>query len=225
MSTETAGAVAGTDGHACWTKIGVRGDRSCERLAEHMHCRNCAVYASAAAGLLDRPLPGGYLAENTPHFARPKNTDERRDQSIVIFRLGAEWLALPTEVITEIAPLRVIHSLPHRRDGLVRGLVNVRGELLVCVALAQLLGVESAAAGTVNQSRLLVAQHEGGRVAWPADEVHGVHRFRTSELQEAPAAVARVAAAYTRAVLMWRERAVGCLEEAKLFAVVNRSLA
>ena len=49
---------------------------------------------------------------------------------------------MPTSVIAEVAERRVIHSLPHRRTGIVLGVVNVRGELLVCVSLAQLLGVE-----------------------------------------------------------------------------------
>ncbi len=33
----------------CWNRIGVRGDRSCPKLAEHIHCRNCPVHAAAAS--------------------------------------------------------------------------------------------------------------------------------------------------------------------------------
>ena len=29
----------------CWNRIGVHGNKSCPLLAEHVHCRNCAVYA------------------------------------------------------------------------------------------------------------------------------------------------------------------------------------
>ena len=29
----------------CWNRIGVHGDKSCPLLDEHVHCRNCAVYA------------------------------------------------------------------------------------------------------------------------------------------------------------------------------------
>src|SRR2546422_1979826 len=39
--------------------------------------------------------------------------------------------------IAEVAERRVIHSLPHRRTGIVLGVVNVRGELLVCVSLGR----------------------------------------------------------------------------------------
>ena len=38
----------------CWNRIGVYGDKSCERLREHVHCRNCEVHAAAAVRLLER---------------------------------------------------------------------------------------------------------------------------------------------------------------------------
>ena len=41
----------------CWNRIGIRGDKSCERLPEHVHCRNCPVYAAAAKRILDRLPP------------------------------------------------------------------------------------------------------------------------------------------------------------------------
>jgi len=44
----------------CWNEIGVRGDRSCPRLKEHGHCRNCPVFSSAAAVRLDAQLPTDY---------------------------------------------------------------------------------------------------------------------------------------------------------------------
>ncbi len=48
----------------CWNRIGVRGDKTCERLAEHVHCRNCPVHAAAANRLLDRlALPAGPMRD------------------------------------------------------------------------------------------------------------------------------------------------------------------
>ena len=38
---------------ACWQRIGVQGDRSCERLVQHVHCHNCERHAEAAVLLLD----------------------------------------------------------------------------------------------------------------------------------------------------------------------------
>ncbi|WYX25703.1 hypothetical protein WJ969_08370 [Achromobacter xylosoxidans] len=41
----------------CWNRIGIRGDKRCERLAGYVHCRNCPVYADAAKRILDRLPP------------------------------------------------------------------------------------------------------------------------------------------------------------------------
>ena len=91
----------------------------------------------------------------------------------------------------EVANLLPIHSLPHRQNGVVLGLANVRGELLVCVSLGQVVGVEpSAAASRERRSaayqRLLVIRRDGVRVVCPVDEVHGIHRFHPRELKDVP---------------------------------------
>lgn len=213
----------------CWNRIGVRGDRSCPELAEHVHCRNCPVYAGAAHRLLDAPAPAGYLEEWTGLFAQEKDEGARHERAAVIFRLAREWLALPAGLFREVAPLRPVHSLPHRRDGIVSGVVNVRGELLVCVALDRLLGVDAAGEGEAAargvHPRLLVIGRKGERVVFRADEVHGIHRYDPSVLLPVPASLARASAGFTTAMLPWRERTVGCLDEQRLWQTLNRSLA
>ena len=214
----------------CWNRIGVQGDHSCPELERHVHCRNCPVHARAARTLLDRAPPVDYLADWTRHVARAPVVEEADTLSVLIFRIGAEWLALPTSVLEEVAEQRPIHSLPHRRNRLVRGVVNVRGELLVCVALGELLGTDSAGpsvrkgTGVVHE-RLLVVSREGSRLACPADEVHGVERFPRAAVRAVPATVGQAPRAYTTGVLQWRDRAVGHLDDERLFSALNRSLA
>ena len=114
----------------CWNRIGVRGDGSCPELEQYAHCRNCPVYSAAALTLLDRELPAGYAGRMDRPFRRTQEARRSRIlHSAIIFRIGAEWFALPTLALDEVAELRTIHSLPHRRSGVVLGLVNVRGEL------------------------------------------------------------------------------------------------
>ena len=109
----------------CWNRIGVRGDRSCPELVEHVHCRNCPIYSAGAADLLDAEVPAGHLAERTSHFAEPARGDSGEMRSVVIFRVAAEWLALPTALVVEVANLLPIHSLPHRSNGAVLGVTSV----------------------------------------------------------------------------------------------------
>ncbi|MGH8519144.1 MAG: chemotaxis protein CheW, partial [Panacagrimonas sp.] len=68
----------------CWNRIGVSGDRSCGRLQQHVHCRNCPVYSDAAARFLDRDIAPDQLAEWTRQVGRPAPTRERDTQSMVI---------------------------------------------------------------------------------------------------------------------------------------------
>jgi chemotaxis-related protein WspD len=215
----------------CWRQIGVRGDRTCPELAAHLHCRNCPTFARTARQLLDRPLPPGYREEWTRFFAGEElaTAGQGERETVLIFRIGEEWLALPVGVCVEIAEPRPVRSLPHRRSAAMRGIVNVRGELLVCLSLAELLGV-GAAGSSRSEGRLAVFRRlvviggEGGRVAFEADEVHGLHGYDPGELGPVPATIGRSAATAVTAMLRWSGRAVGCLDARTLLDLVDRSI-
>jgi chemotaxis-related protein WspD len=213
----------------CWNRIGVRGDGSCPELTQYVHCHNCPVYAAGAADLLDADAPASYFADRTTHFAEPAHTEEGERRSVVIFRVASEWLALPTSVVVEVANLLPIHSLPHRRNGVVLGLASVRGELLVCVSLGQVVGAEPLAAArregrSAAHQRLLVIRRESVRVVCPVDEVHGIHRFHPRELKGVPTTVAKSTVAYSTALLPWQGHSVGTLDDQLLFYTLKRSL-
>lgn len=213
----------------CWNKIGVRGDSSCPKLGVAIHCRNCRVYSTAAVDLLDTELPSEYGAHEALEIAREKTLTEIDTQSVLIFRIGGEWLALATMVLQEITSLRPIHSIPHRRDGVLLGLANIRGELLACFSLEKVLRLTEATEvkplNTRVSGRLLVIQREGQRAVCPADEVHGIVRFHPRDLTPVPAIIAKAAASYTRSLLSWADRSVGLLDDELLFYTVNRNLA
>ncbi len=67
MSQSAALNVTCADAQAiddCWNRIGIHGDKTCPLLADHIHCRNCAVYSAAATRLLDR-----YTLQQEDHHA------------------------------------------------------------------------------------------------------------------------------------------------------------
>jgi chemotaxis-related protein WspD len=178
--------------------------------------------------LLDRPLLPQYRNEWTEHFARPKQLTAPATASALVFRIGEEWLALGTQAFQEVAERRPVHSLPHRQRGIVLGLVNIRGELLICVSLGRLLGLESAPWSQTERrtyDRLLVTGWDGNRLVFPAEEVCGIHRFQMSELKEPPATLVKSSFSYTRGLLSWAGRTVGLLDAERLFSSLNRSLA
>lgn len=214
---------------ACWNRIGVRGDQSCPELAEHIHCRNCPVFARAARTLLDRPLPAGYVADWSSHFGEAKAPGNRETRSAVVFRLGAEWFALPTELFDEISETRRIHALPHRRNPVILGLVNVRGELIICVSLHALLGLAETATGGAERGgkarpRLVVIRHGSGPIAFRVDEVQPTFRFDENALRSVPTTIVKAGSNYTKGLLAWGEQSVGYLDAERIVQAVNQGL-
>jgi chemotaxis-related protein WspD len=227
-TAQSAPPTAGRSVSDCWNKIGVGGDSSCPELSKHTHCRNCPVYSAAGAELLNRQLPENYRRDWTEHFSNQKKRVVPGSLSAVIFRIGPKWFALATSAFQEVAEYRAIHTLPHRQDGLVLGLVNFRGELLVSVSLSRLLGMERESIREKpckTYDRLVIAEWQGSLITFPVHDVYGVHRFNREELQELPAGTAMSIPTFARGMLDWRGNRVTCLDEESLFSSLNRSLA
>jgi chemotaxis-related protein WspD len=216
----------------CWNRIGVWSPEgaSCENLQRVSHCRNCERYTAAGRRILDRPLPKGYQEEWSRIYARQKTRQGRQTHSVVIFRLGDDWLSLPSHLVREITMMKPIHSLPHRGRGLLRGLVNIRGELRICVSLGNLLGLQqgeitSRDLGYDVFARMIFIDRDGEQFVFPVTEVQGTQRFDANELHSVPTTLGKAKATYTRHILKWKERNVACLDEELLLYTLKKELA
>ncbi|OJT48769.1 chemotaxis protein CheW [Pseudomonas atacamensis] len=207
----------------CWNRIGIHGDKSCPLLEEHIHCRNCSVYSAAATRLLDRYS----LQQDQREAVVSKVEIDVKTRSLLMFRLGEEWLGLATRTLVEVAPLQAIHSLPHQRSRALLGVANVRGALVACLSLVELLdldgGVAPVSGGRVMPRMLIIAAH-GGPVVVPVDEVDGIHAIDERILDAASQSGAQASAKYTRGVLQYRGRSLRWLDEEQLLSAVTRSL-
>jgi chemotaxis-related protein WspD len=229
----------------CWNRIGTRGDGSCPKLAEHSRCLNCPVFEDAAARLLDRPVGDmelGQSAASVPNalsrepasaalnepVAVETSANSGATQSALVFRIAEEWLGLPTAALRQVDDIRPIHSLPHRRNRVVLGLVNIRGALTGAATLGELLHLDRTVSGKYESSngyaRMLVAAHRGEPVAFPVDEVEGVVRFPANSLLPVPTTLAHASASHARGVLAWRDRTIGLLDTDRVFESLARSL-
>ncbi|MGX9866157.1 chemotaxis protein CheW [Pseudomonas moraviensis] len=207
----------------CWNRIGIHGDKSCPLLEEHIHCRNCSVYSAAATRLLDRYS----LQQDQRDAVVSKVETDVKTRSLLMFRLGEEWLGLATRSLVEVAPLQAIHSLPHQRSRALLGVANVRGALVACLSLVELLDLDDSVApvggGRVMPRMLIIAAH-GGPVVVPVDEVDGIHAIDERILDAASQSGAQTSARYTRGVLQYRGRSLRWLDEEQLLSAVTRSL-
>lgn len=220
----------------CWNRIGIHGDRSCPELKQVVHCHNCPVFAAAGRRFLDAPSPPGYREEWTERLAAPLEEEADDRQSVLVFRLADEWLALPVSVLIEVTPSRPLHRVPFR-SGLLAGLVNIRGELGLCIHLDKLLGIDRPGSGsngaapgtlrrrnTTGQGQLLVAARGDERWVFAVDAVDQVGRLPRRELGPVPPTVGRAAAHLTSGVFSWAGHAVGLLDPDRLFEALRTKL-
>lgn len=220
-------------GH-CWNKIGVTGDRTCPELESVVHCRNCPAFAAAARTFFDRMAPDGYLAEWSKWLAgsiernlgdeeKGQGANEARSQerkvSVLIFRLGPEWLAFRTQSVAEVTIPRPVHRIPHRSNEILRGVVNLQGQVELCVSLHGLLGVTAPAA----PARLIVLRDCERMESWAfaADEVLGVHHVARDRWRSVPSTLVNPTVGFSQAVLSWQERCVGVLDEQRVFTALR----
>ncbi len=207
----------------CWNRIGIRGDRSCPELVEYTHCNNCPVFATAGRRFLDSPSPPGYLDEWTTRLAAHEDTREGDESSVLVFRIGDEWFGLPVAVLVEVTRIQVIHRIPHR-GGLLAGMVNIRGELHLCVRLDLLLGVAATEKSDPELRRLVVIRRDSDCWAFTADEVDQVHRLLLPDLSGSAPTLARAQTKFTRGVFPHGKRSVGLLDEPRLFQSLQEQL-
>ncbi len=211
----------------CWNQIGVWGDGTCPELRAAVHCHNCPIFAAAGRRFLDAASPPGYSEEWAERLAAPQDETKGDVETILVFRIREEWLALPVRVLVEVIAVRTVMRVPHRA-GLLAGLVNIRGELQLCVRMDQLLGINSptkeVSSAPRSTPRLLVIRRDGEEWVFPVDEVDQVRRFPTRELGRAPATLERAAAKMTRGVFTAPGRSIGYLNDAVLFQSLRTKL-
>ena len=226
-NTQSAPAV-----EQCWKTIGVMGDGSCEKLTISVHCRNCPVFMEAGQQLFEREPPADYVQQQTALLSEEVAEETVGSEAMIVFRIEEEWLALDVDAVVEVAEPRPVHRVPHRTDRLLMGIVNIRGELQLCVSLRVLLRIDAgerpSEGGLLETSnslcRLLVCERNGQRWAFAVDEVAGVQRVAVDRLGNVPSTIAKSVKRLAKAVFRWEEKSVGRLDVDRIFASLEESI-
>ncbi|MCX5806503.1 MAG: chemotaxis protein CheW [Proteobacteria bacterium] len=212
----------------CWKQIGVFGDFSCPKLVDIVHCRNCDEYNKTGRTLFDREVSEEFLEEWTKNLTGIKETEALDTISVIIMRIKNEWLALKTIFLQETTNLRVLHHVPFKTNNVFKGIVNINGELLLCISLADLLEYtleeEKGEDNTAVYKRMVVINKDGERYVFPVDEVLGIYRIPSSDLKEPPVTLSKSPMTLVEGIFNLNEKKVGLLGEDKLIHALKRSL-
>jgi len=214
----------------CWNTIGIWGDElpRCPELSKLTHCYNCPVYSDAGRRLLDRPIDNEYINEWTDNLSQPRASTNHNLKSALVFRLGNEWFALPSKIVREITQCDKHHSLPHRKNQVLRGLVNVRGDLLLCVSLGYLFNLNKKEINSESQitihERYIVMSDDGNLYAFPVSEVKDTLKYDTENLQKTPSTIDDGASNYIDGIIEYHDLHIGLLDTELIFSSLNRNI-
>lgn len=213
----------------CWNKIGVWGKEKprCPELDKLIHCNNCPVYAEAGRTLLGRSADKGYLEQWLGNLSNPRDDSLNNLSSALSFRLGDEWFALPCNVIKEITHCSKHHSLPHRKNPVLRGMVNVRGELLLCFSLGYLFKLHKSEKETANNhihERYIVISDEQESYTFPVSEVRHIIKYNPDDMDKPPSTIDQASQSYIRGIIRQQDTNIGLLDENLLLAALHRNI-
>ena len=214
----------------CWNTIGVwrSGETKCEKLNDVIHCYNCEVYSNTGRSLLNRTTPEGYDDEWADVLASEKSAKSMNTISAVMFRLGAEWLSLPVNMINEITLLRNIYDIPHNQNKKIRGMVNIRGELIICMSLGYLLGVEKPEDDLIDEerpiNRLIMIRESNGHIVFPVSEIDGIIHYDPEKLSSAPDTVKNSKLNFIHGVTSVNNKTIGCIDHTTLLESIASTL-
>ena len=214
----------------CWNKIGVWGTEKprCPELDALIHCSNCPVYSDAGRNLLNREAEADYINEWTSNLNNPRIDTQANFKSVLVFRIGDEWFALPSSVIKEITYCSKHHSLPHRKNPVLRGLVNVRGELLLCVSLGYLFRLNKSdqvqEANRAIHERYIVISDGDEQYTFPVSEVRDILRYDPQNLEKNPSTVNDDTSNYVRGIIKYKQTNIGILDSDLVFTALHRNI-
>lgn len=183
-----------------------------------------------ASGLFSRAPDQKYLDEWTTSLKQGSMSDGEKVKtlSVVVFRLGQEWLALPTIFFKEVTSRRPVHIIPHRTNKILRGIINLNGELKLFVALDQLLEIDRTASLLPNISyqkdRMIAIKRDDDLWVFAVDEIDGIYSWEFSHIEDVPSTIKKSTPAFIKGIFRMNDKSVGLLDEELLFLALKRSI-
>lgn len=214
----------------CWNKIGVwgNGEEKCPELEKLIHCNNCPVYSESGRKILDRKIEADYINEWADIISEPRQKTDTQQISVLVFRVGDEWFALPNKVVKEITHCSNHHSLPHRKNDVLRGLVNIRGELLLCVSLGYLFELKKAEKDEDRQQhiheRYIVIEDNNDNFVFPVSEVKNILRYNPDNLKPAPSTMQEISQQHIIGLIDYHNHHIGILDSERVFDSLRKNI-
>lgn len=135
---------------------------------------------------------------------------------LVVFSLGREEFAVEVTQVREIMRMEEITRMP-KTPAYVEGIINLRGQIIAVIGLANRLNLESAERG--DETRIIVVEAGEVKVGMIVDSVSEVLRISTEAVETSPTLVTDISSAYLQGVVKQDNRLIILLDLTKVLSV------
>jgi purine-binding chemotaxis protein CheW len=142
----------------------------------------------------------------------PAAQDDGATLQVVEFRLAGETYAIEHAMVRGVVPLKDLTPLPCT-PGFVRGVVNVRGQIVPVIDIRKFFDLPEA--GIADVHVIIIVHHKGVELGIDADAVTIVRAIRLSDVQPSLPTLTGIRAQYLKGVS--REHVV-ILDAAKILS-------
>jgi chemotaxis-related protein WspD len=198
---------------------------------DHKAANGADTHDRVILRLLERPVSDADLAAGAAWAARPAVLHEGVTIGLLLFRLGNETAALPAKLLRRVTTWARPTPIPHRTTTLVRGVCNIRGELVLCADLHRLLGLpdrrpsETRPVEGSDTRRMVVIGPRDAPWAFEVDRLVGIERAAAAEIHAAPVTVEHAMPTYTTGIAEIGGHQVTVLDGERVLAGFQAGLA
>ena len=140
-----------------------------------------------------------------------------KEIQLAVFKIGREEFGVPINQVKEIVRLIPITPVPHASD-FIEGVVNLRGNIITVVDLAQRLKLNSSVHS--DKTRIIIIEIKEDIIGMVVDEVIEVLHLDTSSIEPAPEIIATgIQKEYLKGVGKLGERLLILIDLVKAFSL------
>jgi len=167
---------------------------------------------------IDRALETAPPVVSVAESAAPAHHHKQFSQldDYVVFTLAGTDYAVPVRDVAEIGRIPSITRLPNVPD-FIRGITNLRGEVVPVLSLPVLLGLQDAPATARGRVLFLQPREKVSSTGLVVDEVKGIQRIQSQQLEQVTGLVDDKVTAVLRGVHGRGDRLLNVLDLEQLF--------
>lgn len=137
---------------------------------------------------------------------------------IVSFRIGGEYFAVPVWQVREIIREVELFDVPGRGVN-IKGVINLRGEIIPIVRMNLVLGIEDTEMEKNNRmKRLIIIEAGNGKFGFEVEEIMDVIKVSKEDVQPPPLlSPDNSLAGIVIGILQLRGKMIVCLDAEKVF--------